>query len=98
MTTVTNGSDGVWGPRPPKSELRLWSRYCFQWLWGPPVWLLARLPLLLLTVLDVEAPQSGRGRMRRPRWRRRIWLDRERLRLERITDPHSASGRFVSGP
>ncbi|MGW4319479.1 hypothetical protein ACWEMW_09820 [Streptomyces sp. NPDC004684] len=27
--------------------------------------------------------------MRKPRWRRRIWIDRERLRVERITDPQA---------
>ncbi|MFF9311185.1 hypothetical protein ACF1BS_09780 [Streptomyces sp. NPDC014748] len=27
--------------------------------------------------------------MRKPRWRRRIWIDRERLRLERNTDPQA---------
>ncbi|MEV8064698.1 hypothetical protein AB0P32_00895 [Streptomyces sp. NPDC085995] len=85
MTAATT----AWGPRPPKSALHLWSRYCFQWLWEPPVWLLARLPLLLLTVLEVEVPQSGRGRMREPRWRRRIWIDRERPRLERNADPQA---------
>ncbi|MGW1909749.1 hypothetical protein ACWCQS_02990 [Streptomyces sp. NPDC002076] len=87
MATVTTGSDRAWGARPPKSALRLWTRYCLQWGWGPLLWLLVRLPLIVLALLDVEIPQSGRGPMGKPRWRRRIWIDRERLRLERITEP-----------
>lgn len=77
----------AWAPRLPKAGLRVWSRYCLQWVWMPVLWVFARIPLILLALLDVEVQQSGRDRMRRPRWRRRLWIDRERLRLERITDP-----------
>ncbi|MFF7548067.1 hypothetical protein ACFZCU_31175 [Streptomyces canus] len=87
MSTMTSGFGREWNPRPPKSASRIWARYCVQWLWGPFIWLLARIPLLLLTVLEVEVQGSGTGRTRKPRWRRRIWVDRERLRLDRIRDP-----------
>ncbi|GHA18943.1 hypothetical protein ACFOOM_04665 [Streptomyces echinoruber] len=89
MTTATTGSNRVWDSRPPKSALRVWTRYCIQWLWGPPLWLLVRMPLIVLALLDVEVPQPSRGDMPKPRWRQRIWIDRERLRLERITDPQA---------
>jgi hypothetical protein len=84
--TSTQATDRIWGARPPKSALRLWTRYCLQWVWGPPLWLLTRLPLLLLIVLEVDVPGSD-TRLQRPRWWRRIWVYRDRLRLERITEP-----------
>ncbi|MFF4601158.1 hypothetical protein ACFY12_00160 [Streptomyces sp. NPDC001339] len=87
MSTMATGSVRAWAPRPPKSPLLIWTRYCLQWVWGPALWVLACIPLLLLTLLEVEVQQSGRGRLRKPRWRRRIWVDRERFRLDRITDP-----------
>lgn len=87
MSTVTRGVGREWDPRPPKSAFGIWVRYCVQWIWGPVIWLLARIPLLLLTVLEIEVQGSGTGRTRKPRWRRRIWVDRERLRLDRIRDP-----------
>ncbi|MEU1479249.1 hypothetical protein [Streptomyces sp. NPDC005760] len=88
MSTTTRGFHREWEPRPPKSALRIWVRYGVQWIWGPVIWLLARIPLLLLAVLEIEVQGSGTGRrMRKPRWRRRIWVDRERLRLDRIRDP-----------
>jgi hypothetical protein len=87
MSTVTAGSARSWAPRKPKSSLRIWTRYGVQWVWGPPVWVLVRIPIILLTLLEVEVSGSGSGRARKSRWRRRIWVDRERLRLDRITDP-----------
>ncbi|MFI0240958.1 hypothetical protein [Streptomyces sp. NPDC016845] len=87
MTATTSATSRAWAPRPPKSALRVWSRYCLQWVWGPVLWLLARIPLLVLALLEVEVQQSGHGRMRKPRWRRRLWIDRDRLRLDRIADP-----------
>ena len=86
--TSTKAADRAWSPRPPKSALRLWTRYCLQWVWGPPLWLLIRTPLILLALLDVEVQQSGRGPLEKPRWRRRMWIDWDRLRRERITEPH----------
>ncbi|MER8059156.1 MULTISPECIES: hypothetical protein [unclassified Streptomyces] len=88
MTSASTSANRAWDPRAPKSSLRVWARYCLQWLWGPPLWLLARLPLILLALLEVEVTESGRGRMGKPRWRRRMWVDRQRLRLDRMTDPH----------
>ncbi|WP_328780119.1 hypothetical protein OHQ89_15435 [Streptomyces canus] len=87
MSTMTGGFGREWDPRPPKPALRIWTRYFLQWLWGPLVWVLARIPLLLLTVLEIDVQGSGTGRARKPRWRRRIWVDRERLCLDRIRDP-----------
>ncbi|MFJ9151546.1 hypothetical protein ACIRP7_26600 [Streptomyces sp. NPDC102270] len=84
---MTGGYGREWEPRPPKPALRIWTRYFLQWIWGPLVWVLARIPLLLLAVLEVDVQSSGTGRARKPRWRRRIWVDRERLRLDRIRDP-----------
>ncbi|MFD7921917.1 hypothetical protein ACFV3R_22145 [Streptomyces sp. NPDC059740] len=81
-------SGRAWAPRKPKSLVRIWSRYIVQWLWGPPLWLLVRLPIILLTVLEVDVQGTGSsGSFGRPRWRRRMWIDRERLRLDRATDP-----------
>ncbi|WP_330459287.1 hypothetical protein OIB37_21840 [Streptomyces sp. NBC_00820] len=82
-------SNRAWDPRPPKSALRIWTRYCLQWVWGPPLWLLVRLPLILLALLDVEITSSDVSRLGKPRWWARMWIDRERLLLERITDPHA---------
>ncbi|MET7286172.1 hypothetical protein [Streptomyces sp. NPDC005573] len=93
MTTQTHQVPGPapdpapgWAARPPKSPLRIWTRYCLQWVWGPLLWVLARLPLVLLSLLDVEVQRSGRG-PRKPRRRSRIWIDRDRLRLEGVSDP-----------
>ncbi|MEU6353454.1 hypothetical protein ABZ896_29710 [Streptomyces sp. NPDC047072] len=91
---MTSGFTKKWEPRAAKSALRIWTRYCVQWVWGPVVWVVARIPLLLLAVLEVEVQGSGTGRARKPRWRRRIWVDRERLRLERIRDPHEQEREF----
>ncbi|WP_330338330.1 hypothetical protein [Streptomyces sp. NBC_00557] len=86
--TSTQATDHAWSPRPPRSALRLWTRYCLQWVWGPPLWLLTRLPLLVLILLEVDdLPSSNRG-LTRPRWWRRMWIDLDRLRRERVTDPH----------
>ncbi|GHA18958.1 hypothetical protein GCM10010389_66010 [Streptomyces echinoruber] len=58
-------------------------------MWGPPVWILTRIPLALLALLDVEVdPVGGTGARKAP-WRERIWIDRRRLRRERITDPQA---------
>ncbi|MER6736412.1 hypothetical protein [Streptomyces puniciscabiei] len=31
--SVPTASGRAWGARPPTSPLRLWTRYCLQWLW-----------------------------------------------------------------
>lgn len=79
-----NQTDPAWGPRPPKSAVRLWSRYVFQWLWGVLYgigWILAPVLGAILEAVDTA---SGGSRIRPSR---RIWLSRERLRRERRTDP-----------
>jgi hypothetical protein len=89
MTTAT-ASPQAWAPRSPKSALRLWTRYCAQWVWGPVFWVVLRLPLVLLALLDmdVQGQSSNGGTLNgKSRWRRRIWIDRERLSFERMTDP-----------
>ncbi|MFI1366095.1 hypothetical protein [Streptomyces griseochromogenes] len=85
--TSTEAANRAWGPQAPKSASRLWTRYCVQWLWGPPLWLLTRLPLIVLIVLDVDEIPSSDSTARRPRWWRRMWISRDRLKRERTTDP-----------
>lgn len=87
MTSLATTHSRAWSPRRPKSSLRFWARYCVQWVWGPPVWLLVRIPIILLTLLEVDIASSSATPGSKARWRRRLWVDRERLRLDRIADP-----------
>jgi hypothetical protein len=73
----------AWGPRPPKSAFRLWSRYVFQWVWGPLYAIGMVLAPLINEILNAVHDASGRPRTRPAR---RIWLSRDRLRRERNTD------------
>ncbi|MFJ4987605.1 hypothetical protein ACIP9H_27845 [Streptomyces sp. NPDC088732] len=79
--------------RSPKSLAGARLRYTLQWVWFPclaAVWLLPYLllvvgyftvffPLAFVWDIDVPAP-PGSGR--RFRWRRRMWLNRKRMRRE----------------
>ncbi|MFI0240957.1 hypothetical protein [Streptomyces sp. NPDC016845] len=72
------------------------ARYALQWLWFPPLWVLWLVPWLVLVFLyfvflpftflwDLDLPGFP-GSGRRLRTRRRMWLNRKRMRWECSTD------------
>ncbi|WP_329121647.1 hypothetical protein [Streptomyces sp. NBC_01465] len=76
-------------PGPAKSTAWLRVRYVLQWIWFPPVWLILLIPSLVVfaawwALCFVSAEADGPSLMlftgRRFRWRRRMWLDRKRMR------------------
>lgn len=82
--------------RPPKSRTAARARYTLQWLWFPLLWALWLVPWLILTFLyfvflpftflwDLDLPGFP-GSGRRFRARRRMWLNRKRMRRECSTD------------
>ncbi|MHC5903157.1 hypothetical protein ACVNF4_04475 [Streptomyces sp. S6] len=81
----------AWSPRPPRSPLRVWTRYLAQWLWAPPFWLLVRLPLIVLALLEIDVPGPGSPVSHR---RNRFWLTRAALRRSLLTDPQSQEGEL----
>ncbi|WP_309051434.1 hypothetical protein, partial [Streptomyces sp.] len=84
-------TDRAWGPRSPKSAIRLWSRYVFQWLWGVLYAIGWILTPVLSAILEAVHTASGGPRTRPPR---RIWLSRARLRRERSTDRGAVEARL----
>jgi hypothetical protein len=90
---LSHGDTKELAPRPAKSVARSRIRYALQWLWFLPLgalWLVPYLvvlflyfvvffPFAFLWDLDVPGPP---GSARRFRWRRRMWLNRKRLRRE----------------
>ncbi|WP_138895671.1 hypothetical protein [Streptomyces chryseus] len=89
-------ADPMWSTRPEKSIARLRARYLAQWLWFPflgVLWLVPYfvtlcayfvfLPFAMMWDIDTPSP-PGSGR--RFRLRRRMWLNRARMRRERSTD------------
>jgi hypothetical protein len=86
-------TDSRMGARPAKSEVGARVRYTLQWLWFPvlgALWLLPYLivvflyfvvffPLAFVWGVDAPAPPGSGRRFRR---RRRMWLNRKRLRRE----------------
>lgn len=85
--------DPLTGSHPAKSVVTSRIRYVLQWLWFPVLGALWLVPYLLLLFLyfavffpfaflwDIDAPAPP-GSGRRFRWRRRMWLNRKRLRRE----------------
>lgn len=82
-----------WGPRPPKSAFRLWSRFVFQWLWGIPYVLVLIAAPIILAIANVLYELLGRGRAQ-ARPPRRLWLSLDRLRRERNTDVGQTEARL----
>lgn len=88
-----HGDPRMLAPRPARSVVRSRIRYVLQWLWFPllgALWLVPYLfvlflyfvvffPFAFLWDMDVPGP-PGSGR--RFRWRRRMWVNRKRLRRE----------------
>ncbi|MGX1367034.1 hypothetical protein RKD19_002393 [Streptomyces canus] len=91
--SLSHGDPRTLVPRPAKSVMRARIRYVLQCLWFLPLgalWLVSYLlvlflyfvvffPLAFIWDLDVPGPP---GSARRFRWRRRMWLNRKRLRRE----------------
>lgn len=86
-----NQADPAWGPRPPKSAFRLWSRYVFQWIWGVLYLVGMILTPFVSGLLNVIHDMSGGPRTRPSR---RIWLSRDRLRRERSADTSQVEARL----
>ncbi|MGX1477860.1 UNVERIFIED_CONTAM: hypothetical protein RKD50_006668 [Streptomyces canus] len=90
---LSHGDPGKLAPRPAKSVTGSRIRYVLQWLWFLPfgaLWLVPYLVVLFLYFVvlfpftflwDLDVPGSP-GSGRRFRWRRRMWLNRKRLRRE----------------
>ncbi|MEU6239554.1 hypothetical protein [Streptomyces sp. NPDC047024] len=90
-------TDPRMGPRPPKPVSTARLRYVLQWLWFPALWALWLVPYLVLVFLyftvlfpfafvwDLDLPAPP-GTGRRLRTRRRLWLNRARLRRECSAD------------